>query len=91
MHRIKNNGGCYDFEETCPNCDKLIPIEIDDFEHECYEIDCPSCGYRMMLCTLCYWDQEDEEDFDGHHKCDWRKKDGCYRKLKKKGGSNNSV
>lgn len=84
MHRaVWNEDGTYNFEEQCPQCDNSIPIEIDYFEHDCYEINCPACGYRMMLCTLCYWDQEDEDDFDGEYKCDWTEKNGCYRKLRK--------
>ena len=72
----------YDFVEICPSCDKAIPVLIDP---DCfrYQVRCPVCNYRMMLCTLCRWDQEEEEGFDGVYKCDWNKETGCYRKKKK--------
>ena len=50
-------------------------------ENECfdYEITCPVCGEKMMLCTLCMWDQEGTgEDAPGD--CDWTEEYGCFRK-----------
>ena len=78
-----NESGMYNFEEQCPNCDNSIPILIDEFSTS-YEIDCPACGHKMMLCTLCYWDQELEEGFGGLYKCDWSNGRGCFREERKK-------
>lgn len=52
----------YNFEEYCPLCDSYIPVRIDNDDHKNYEIVCPVCGQRLMLCTLCHWDG---------HDCDW--------------------
>ena len=81
MHKaLWNEDGCYHFEEQCPHCDNSIPIVIDDNDFANYEIECPACHKMMMLCTLCRWDQELEEDFDGDYFCDWSEEKGCYRK-----------
>lgn len=67
----------YNFEEMCPHCGNWIAIVIDDADFEHYEVTCPVCGERMMLCTLCHWDQSDANEPD---RCDWCKEKGCYRK-----------
>ena len=90
MHKIMyNQDGEYNFEETCPMCEASIPILIDEEDVVHYYIDCPNCGYRMALCTLCRWDQELEksgswnqeleEGTIGGYKCDWREGKGCFR------------
>ena len=70
----------YNFEEGCPHCDSMIPVQIDN-DCFCYEVVCPVCGESMMLCTLCMWDQEETgEDAPGD--CDWTEKHGCFRSRK---------
>ena len=80
MHQVYKPGTApkkYNFEEYCPWCDEGIPVVIDDVDFEHYEFKCPVCGHKLMLCTLCHWDQEDG---DGTHGCDWDKKsDTCMR------------
>lgn len=71
----------YNFEEMCPHCGEYIPIVIDDDDTTNYEIICPVCGEKMMLCTLCHWDQQDEEDYCGD-RCDWSPAHGCFRNRK---------
>ena len=81
MHKaVCGNDGTYNFEEECPNCGHSIPIEIDDSDFSHYEIECPECHETMLLCTLCRWDQELEDGFDGAYKCDWHEPNMCYRK-----------
>lgn len=72
----------YNFEEMCPHCGEYIPIVIDDDETICYEVICPVCGERMMLCTLCLWDQRDAEGYCGDDRCDWSREHGCFRNRK---------
>ena len=82
MHKAFKPGeqdGSYNFEEHCPMCGNAIPILLDDNDTTTYAVNCPVCGYRMKLCTLCRWDQEEENDWDGTLKCDWNYKDGCFR------------
>ena len=79
MHKIRQGEGYFNFQEMCPHCGTYHPIVIDDKDFKHYSIECPNCHNRMMLCTLCYWDQELEGDFDGCHKCDWKEDKGCFR------------
>ena len=60
----------YDFEEPCPYCDTYIAIKVDP-DDPSYEVVCPECGERLMLCTLCHDDFGDD--------CDWCKERGCKR------------
>ena len=46
--------------ETCPNCDKEIGV-LWDVEEDGYEVYCPTCGKKMMLCSMC----------PNSSKCDW--------------------
>lgn len=71
----------YNFEEMCPHCGEWIAIAIDYEDMEHYEITCPICGEKMMLCTLCHWDQSDANEPDH---CDWCKETGCYRMKEEK-------
>lgn len=69
----------YNFEEPCPHCDTYVPIVIDENDRTCYEVTCPVCHNKIMLCTLCHWDAED----DGENPCiicDWNPVNGCFRK-----------
>lgn len=70
----------YNFEETCPHCDSCVPVLIDEQKHTCYEVTCPVCGQKMMLCTLCLWDNEDSND-PLPDNCDWSPVNGCHRQL----------
>jgi len=81
MHTVYTPGtvpGNYNFEEPCPHCDSYVPVLIDEQEHTCYEVTCPVCGQKLMLCTLCHWDDEESDDPKG---CDWSPCNGCCRKL----------
>ena len=83
MHKLFKPGTeptNYNFEETCPHCDSAIPVIIDDSCFE-YQFNCPVCGEKMMLCTLCAWDFEDDHPTapKGQCYCDWSKEYGCYR------------
>lgn len=81
MHIAVASGEDYNFEEYCSDCDTTIPVRIDNNEHSCYEIICPSCGKKVMLCTLCKWDYLDT--FGGYdYPCDWSEESGCYRQKK---------
>ena len=71
----------YNFEEMCPHCDTFIPVVVDNDEAIEYEVVCPVCGKPMMLCTLCHWDQQEEEGYCGD-RCDWCAEGGCFRKRK---------
>lgn len=78
MHRVfkpEEAPKDYNFEEICPHCDTPLPVVIDEDEEVEYEVTCPVCGNRIMLCTLCTWDGMPKE-------CDWTKEDGCFRKRK---------
>lgn len=66
----------YNYEEFCTHCDSDIEIVIDNADYTHYEITCPVCGNKMMLCTLCRWDQEDEGKSPI---CDWCD-NKCFRK-----------
>lgn len=84
MHKVFKPGETpkdYNFEEMCPECGNYIPVLVDNDEAICYQVSCPVCGYEMMLCTLCRWDQEEEEGFTDH-KCDWSQERGCFRRCK---------
>lgn len=84
MHKaLYNEDGEYNFEEECPFCGEYIPVLIDEMDFNHYDIICPVCGKRMMLCTLCRWDQELEDGFDGNYKCDWSEA-GCFRRKEEK-------
>lgn len=52
-----------DFEvfEYCPHCDTEIGV-IWDVESDGYEIYCPNCGEKIMLCSMC----------PNINKCDWK-------------------
>lgn len=69
-HRIAKDGEKYSMEETCPQCDEIVGIILDDDDFETYEITCPHCGKQMMLCGLC------GDDY-GHNFCDWSMNNGC--------------
>lgn len=63
MHKTYEPGKApddYNFEEYCPYCDSMIPVVIDEAEERRYATTCPVCGEQLMLCTLCQWDQMDE-------------------------------
>lgn len=70
----------YNFEEYCSICDTEIPIVIDENEFKNYAVTCPECGAKLMLCTLCRWDQE-----TNNPRCDWTAEHGCFREEKEDG------
>lgn len=58
--------------ECCPHCDTESTLMWSVEEHG-YEIYCPVCGQKIMLCGMC-----------GHHNdCDWTEEAVC--KMKKEG------
>ena len=59
--------------EICPECEAEVTINWD-VEKDGYKVPCPECGTEMMLCDAC----THSEDNPGA-KCDWSKKDGCFR------------
>lgn len=46
--------------EPCPHCDSEITV-IWNPEEDGYQIHCPRCGEKMMLCSMCPM----------HDRCDW--------------------
>lgn len=55
--------------ECCPHCDTESTLMWSVEEHG-YEIYCPVCGKKIMLCSDC-----------GHHNdCDWTEESGCKMK-----------
>ena len=75
----------YNFEETCPHCDSACPVIIDDSCYK-YQVSCPVCGEKIMLCTLCMWAQNPDGNSPGD--CDWTKEHGCFR-MKEVAGNGN--
>ena len=63
----------YEVTEVCPNCDRENTLNWDT-EKDGYKIFCPNCGTRMMLCDACT-----HADDNPNHRCDWSRKDGCFR------------
>ena len=47
--------------EPCPHCDSEIGV-IWNPEEDGYQIHCPRCGAKMMLCSMCPM----------HDRCDWK-------------------
>lgn len=68
----------YEVTEICPHCDRENTL-VWDPDKDGYEIYCPNCGEKMMLCTACYDEQRErgKKPF-----CDWMREEGCYRKRK---------
>lgn len=59
----------YFVTEYCPHCDTESTLMWSVEEHG-YEIYCPVCGKKIMLCSMC-----------GHHNdCDWTEESGCKMK-----------
>lgn len=69
----------YNFDEYCPRCDTDVSIVIDADDDRTYSVTCPNCGRKLMLCTLCHWDDWDAGLGD---RCDWNPKTGCFRQRK---------
>lgn len=57
--------------EYCPHCEKEQSI-LWDAGKDGYEIYCPTCGEKIMLCSVC-------DEFDT---CDWREDSGCKKRKK---------
>lgn len=72
----------YNYGETCPHCDEVIPVVIDDGCFH-YKATCPVCGKTLMLCVLCSWDYQDGETLMGYRECG----QNCWIDLER-GGSN---
>ncbi|MFR5840686.1 MAG: hypothetical protein ACLUFC_08980 [Anaerobutyricum hallii] len=63
----------YTVTETCPHCGNQNELWWDTSSNG-YEIYCPRCGKKMLLCDACLH----AEDNKGH-KCDWSKGKECWR------------
>lgn len=50
--------------ECCPHCDTESTLMWSVEEHG-YQIYCPVCGKKIMLCSMC------------GHDCDWTEESGC--------------
>lgn len=67
--------------ELCPFCDFEITVNWDP-ETQGYEIFCPNCGRKILLCDACMHAED-----GGVVICDWTEKGGCFRNNPhKKGG-----
>ena len=42
----------FEVYEYCPHCDTEVGV-IWNVESDGYEIYCPNCGEKIMLCTMC--------------------------------------
>lgn len=60
--------------EMCPHCGEENTVEWD-VEKDGYEIVCPNCDEKMMLCDACTHSDDNKSGF-----CDWSKETGCFRK-----------
>lgn len=62
--------------EVCPHCEQEITKRWD-VEKNGFEITCPNCKQKIMLCGACmgYGDNL-------VLRCDWAKEKGCFRKRK---------
>lgn len=59
--------------ECCPHCDTESTLMWSVEEHG-YEIYCPVCGQKIMLCSMC----------DHHNDCDWTEEAWCKMKKEEK-------
>ena len=59
--------------ECCPHCDTESTLMWSVEEHG-YEIYCPVCGQKIMMCSMC----------DHHNDCDWTEEAGCKMKKEEK-------
>lgn len=69
---IKKSGE-HEVVEVCPHCDREVVLYWN-VEEDGYEINCPYCGKKMMLCSECQ---------ARNSCCNWNGNFGCYQK---KGG-----
>lgn len=60
--------------ECCPHCDHENVLVNWNVKADGYEVVCEECGEKIMLCTECYY-----HDNNGDH-CDWTEESGCFRK-----------
>ena len=62
--------------EVCPHCGEEITKKWD-VEKKGYQINCPNCGEKIMLCDGCFHSEDNEG-----MRCDWSEDRGCFRKPK---------
>lgn len=62
--------------EVCPYCNNEISMRWD-VERDGYQINCPFCGEKIMLCDACRHSDDNPEQ-----KCDWCEQRNCFRKPK---------
>ena len=58
--------------ECCPHCDNEATVEWD-LQKDGYEMFCPYCGEKIMLCSEC-------PSLKNGGKCDWSEETGCSMK-----------
>ena len=64
--------------EVCPHCGQEITKKWD-VEKCGYQITCPNCGKKMMLCDECLHNEDNEG-----MRCDWSEERGCFRRQREK-------
>lgn len=62
--------------EVCPYCSNEISMRWN-VERDGYQINCPFCGKKIMLCNACRHSDDNPEQ-----KCDWSEEYNCFRKPK---------
>ena len=77
----------YHVVETCPHCETEISLAWSP-KDDGFEIYCPKCGEKIMLCDACFHLDEYDVEPDQQHppgSCDWCEETGCWRKNRAEG------
>ena len=64
--------------EICPYCEKEIAKKWD-VENNGYQVTCPNCGKKIMLCDACLHSKDNKT-----MRCNWSEENGCFRQPKEK-------
>lgn len=67
--------GIFEVTEVCPHCDRENTL-VWDYKNDGYEIHCPHCGEKILLCDACFHSDDNEG-----MKCDWHE-GKCFRNKK---------
>ena len=71
--RVCEKARNWEVTEVCPSCDFEVTVNWDT-ETQGYEIFCPNCGQKMLLCDACMHAED-----GGVVICDWAANNGCFR------------
>ena len=71
--RVCEKARNYEVTEPCPFCDFEVTVNWNP-ENQGYEIFCPNCGRKILLCDACIHAED-----GGITVCDWTEKTGCFR------------